>query len=68
MNFSKTFFLKISLLENETTLNLKSGSFIVIMLLHEGLTYTHSQIKPRLLFGESFTLKMFFMASLEASS
>ena len=27
-----------------------------IMLLHEGLTHIHSQIKPRLLFGESFTL------------
>ena len=26
------------------------------MLLHEGLTYIQSQIKPRLLFGESFTL------------
>ena len=29
---------------------------VVIMLLHKGLTHTHSQIKPRLLFGESFTL------------
>ena len=30
--------LKISLPENETTVNLKSASFLVIMLLHEGLT------------------------------
>ena len=33
--------------------NLKSASFVVIMLLHEGLTPTHSQIKPGLLFGKS---------------
>ena len=26
------------------------------MLLHEGLTWVHSQKKPRLHFGESFTL------------
>ena len=32
------------------------ASFIVIMLLHKGFTHIHSQIKPRLLFGESFTL------------
>ena len=48
--------LKISLPENETTVNLKSASFIVIMLLHEGLTHIQSQIKPRLLFGKSWTL------------
>ena len=30
--------LKISLRENETTVNLKSDSYVVIMLLHEGLT------------------------------
>ena len=48
--------LKISLPENETTVNLKSASFIVIMLLHKGLTHIHSKIKPRLLFGEHFTL------------
>ena len=35
---------------------LKSASFFVIMHLHEGLTHIQSQIKPRLLFGESFTL------------
>ena len=34
--------LKISLPEDETTLNLKSASFIVIMLLHGGLTHIHS--------------------------
>ena len=46
----------ISLSRNETALNLKSASFVVIMLLHEGLTHIQSQIKPQLLFGESFTL------------
>ena len=50
--------LKISLPENETTVNLKSASFIV-MLLHKNLTHIHSQIKPWLLFGESFTLKRY---------
>ena len=47
--------LKMSLPENETTINLKGASFVVI--LHEGLTHNQSQIKPRLLSGESFTLK-----------
>ena len=47
--------LKISLTKNETTVNLKSASFVIIMHLHEGLTHIHSQIKPGLLFGESFT-------------
>ena len=51
-----TFCLKISLPKNETTVNLKSASFVVIMHLHEGLTYIESQIKPWLLFGRSFTL------------
>ena len=50
--------LKISLHENETMVNLKNASFIVIMLLHLCLTHRHSQIKPRSLFGESFTLKL----------
>ena len=36
--------------------NLKSASFVVIMLEYEGLTHVHSQKKPRLHFGESFTL------------
>ena len=31
-------------------------SFVVTMLLHKGLTHIHSQKKPRLHFGESFTL------------
>ena len=31
--------LKMSLPENETTVNLKSASFVVIMLLHEGLIH-----------------------------
>ena len=48
--------LKISLPENETAVNLKSASFVVIMDLHQGLTHIQSQIKPRLLFDESFTL------------
>ena len=43
---------------SETTVNFKGASFIVTMLLHKGLTHTHSQIKPRLLFGESFTLRI----------
>ena len=50
--------LKMSLPENETTVNLKSASLVVIMLLHEDLTHIQSQIKPRLLFGESFTLRL----------
>ena len=48
--------LKISLPENKTKVNLKNASFVIITLLHEGLTHIHSQIKPGLLFGESFTL------------
>ena len=40
--------------KTETTVNFKSASFVVIMLLHEGLTHIQSQIKPYLLFGESF--------------
>ena len=51
--------LKICLPENESTVNLKSASLVVIMLLQEGLTHIQSQIKPRLLFGESFTLTVF---------
>ena len=38
--------------------NLKSASFIVIMLLDEGLTHIYSQNKPRLHFAESFTLRL----------
>ena len=41
---------------NETTVNLKSISFIVFMLSHKGLPHIQSQIQPWLLFGESFTL------------
>ena len=48
---------KINVPKTETTVNLKSASFVVIMLLHEGLTHIQSQIKPRLLFGESFALR-----------
>ena len=36
--------------------NLKSASFVIIMLLHKDLTHVHSLKKPRLHFGESFTL------------
>ena len=36
--------------------NLKSASFVVIMLLHEGLTHIQSQMKPWLLSGKSFIL------------
>ena len=38
--------------------SLKSASFVVIMLLRKGLTRVHSQKKPRLHFGESFTLTL----------
>ena len=47
---------KINMPKTETTVNLKSASFVIIMLLREGLTHIQSQIKPRLLFGERFTL------------
>ena len=33
------------------------------MLLHKGLTHIHSQIKPKLLFGESFTLRNYLSPS-----
>ena len=38
--------------------NLKSASFVVVMLLHKGSTNDsgHSQKNPRLHFGESFAL------------
>ena len=41
--------------EKETAVNLRSASFIVFMLSHEGLTQGHSQKKQRLHFGESLT-------------
>ena len=47
--------LKINLLKNKTTLNLKSASLVGTMLLHKCLTI-QSQIKPWLLFHKSFTL------------
>ena len=34
---------KMNVPKTETTVNLKSASFIVIMLLHEGLTHIQSQ-------------------------
>ena len=43
--------------ENTNTVNLKSASIVIILLLREGLTHIQSQIKPQWLFGESFTLK-----------
>ena len=49
--------LKMSFSENATTVNLKSASLVIITRLHEGLTRSQSQIKPWLLFGESFTLR-----------
>ena len=42
--------------KNNSTVNLKSASFVVIMLLNGRLTQVHSQKKPRLHFDESFTL------------
>ena len=44
--------IKISLPEKWSN----GKSFDVIMLLHKGFTHIQSQVKPRLLFGESFTL------------
>ena len=44
--------------KTKINVNLKSASFAIIRLLHEGLTHIHSQKKPRLHFGESFTLKV----------
>ena len=38
----------------KNTVNLKSASFLVIMLLHEGLTHIHLQKKPKLHFGCEF--------------
>ena len=46
--------LKISLPKNKTTVNLKSASFVLIMLVHEGLTHIQSQINPRSLFEFHF--------------
>ena len=50
--------------------NLKSACSVVIMHLLEGLTHIQSQIKPQLLFGESFTLSAltFVKARTEQSS
>ena len=39
--------------QNDNAVNLKSASFVVIMLW---LLYSHKKKKPRLHFGESFTL------------
>ena len=54
--------LKISLPENETMVNLKCASFLVIMLLREALTHIQSQIKLWLLFGKSFTLTLYIFS------
>ena len=42
--------------KNENTVNLKSGVFVLIILLNPHLTQFHSQKDPRLHFGKSFTL------------
>ena len=42
--------------ENKNTVNFKSGTFFVIMLLNERLTRVHSQKDPRLHFAKSFPL------------
>ena len=57
--------MKMSLAKNETTLNLKSASFVVIMLLHKGLTHKHQQKKPRLHFDKSFALTAHKLAILQ---
>ena len=49
---------KMNVPKSETTVKLKSASFVVIMLLQEGLSHIQSQIKPRFLIGESFTLTL----------
>ena len=46
------------LTQNKNTVNLKSGTFIVIMLLNERLTRVHSQKDSRLHFGKSFALRL----------
>ena len=51
---------KINVSKTETKVNLKSASFVVIMLWHEGLTHIQSQIKPRLLFGKISALSAGF--------
>ena len=45
--------------------NLTSASFIIIVLLHKGFTHIQSQIKPKLLFGEIFTLSALELAALK---
>ena len=50
--------LKINVPKNETVVNLKSASFVVIMLSHKGLAHIQSQIKPWSLFHESFALSI----------
>ena len=40
------------------TINLKSASFVVIMLSHGRLNHIHSQKKLELHFGETFTLTL----------
>uniref|UniRef100_A0A671U4Y9 CCR4-NOT transcription complex subunit 10 n=1 Tax=Sparus aurata TaxID=8175 RepID=A0A671U4Y9_SPAAU len=57
--------LKISLPENETTLNLISASFVVIMHLHEGLTHIQSQIKPWLLFTGKYDESLKHLEALQ---
>ena len=49
--------LKISLPKYETTVNFKSTTFVVIMLLDEGLTHLHSQKKASVAFWREFHLK-----------
>ena len=48
--------MPVALPKNETTVNLKSAPFALIMHLCKGLTHIQSQIKPWLLFGVRFTL------------
>ena len=45
--------------EKENTVNVKSGAFVVIMLLNKSLARVHSQKDFRLHFGNSFTLIWF---------
>ena len=55
-NLPQALLLKKSLTWEPKYVNLKSASFVIIMLLHKGLTHIHSQQKPKFHFGESFNL------------
>ena len=53
--------------ENKNMVNLKSASFVVIMLLHEGLTHKHSQKKALVAFWWEFYFKVCVLFPLPLS-